>query len=459
MLGAGNDLLCPVDQQRIRFADTTIAEKAGIRTEPAQTRAISAAVECLGEIEFDQTTLAQVTPRARGVVAEVTARLGDQVRVGDVLAVIDSARLGEMKSRYLEAQQRHLLAVADRERHDVVHHATRRVLAVCTVKATGDEVRRELASAQAGEIKARLLKAHAALTLAQAGFERESRLRAKDISSEQAVESAKNSLHAAEAEFLATRETVSFEIEREHLAAETDVKVARITLDAARRQLHIVGLSAEQIDALGRQPDQELSHFEIRSPIAGQIVQYHAVVGESVTESDALFSVADVSRMWLMLAVPQRDLVMLRVGLPISFGVDGLTGHSVAGKIDWISTEVDARARTVKARATLANEDGMLRANMFGRARIIVHDKDEVLTVPEAAIQTDGCCQLVFVRMADDLFQPRKITPGTRAGGHVEIMKGLAAGEPVVTTGSFLMKTEILKRNIGAGCCEVDPGR
>lgn len=96
---------------------------------------------------------------------------------------------------------------------------------------------------------------------------------------------------------------------------------------------------------------------------------------------------------------------------------------------------------------------------MFGQARIVLHDDDEVVSVPSEAVQTDGCCQLVFVRQSDTVYEPRKVLLGSSAGGFVEVLRGLAEGEPVVTVGSFLMKTEILKRNIGAGCCEVDPGR
>ena len=96
---------------------------------------------------------------------------------------------------------------------------------------------------------------------------------------------------------------------------------------------------------------------------------------------------------------------------------------------------------------------------MFGLARIIVHDNDEVLSVPEQAVQTDGCCQLVFVKRDEALFEPRKVSLGVSAHGHVEILAGLVTGESVVTVGSFLMKTEILKSNIGAGCCDVKPPR
>ena len=163
--------------------------------------------------------------------------------------------------------------------------------------------------------------------------------------------------------------------------------------------------------------------------------------------------------MWLMMDVYERDLMQVRTGLPVLFTVDGLPGHSFEGRVAWVSSTVDDRTRTVKVRADLPNDRGLLRANMFGLARIIVHDDAEVLSVPVEAVQTDGCCQLVFVQKEDTLFEPRKVTLGASAGGHVEILDGLALGEEVVTAGSFLMKTEILKSNIGAGCCEVDPGR
>jgi membrane fusion protein, heavy metal efflux system len=100
----------------------------------------------------------------------------------------------------------------------------------------------------------------------------------------------------------------------------------------------------------------------------------------------------------------------------------------------------------------------LLRAGMFGTARVLIHN-GEALSVPEQAVQTDSCCQLVFVKQGERLYAPRKVTLGTRVGGYAEVLSGLALGEAVVTTGSFLMKTEILKSNIGAGCCEVEPGR
>lgn len=450
---------CNVDQYQIRLRDGTIADKAGIRTEPVERRRVSATAEFPGRIVFDQTRRARITPRVEGIIVEAGARIGDQVEAGDVLAVIESPSLGEAKSRYIESRESYNLAKSEFDRVDGIHSATQRVLDSCEATATADEARKNLARVRIGEAKGLLLKAHASLELAQTNLAREAQMREKKISSDLAYQTARSKLRAAEAEFHAIHEATGFSIERDYLRAAKDLKVAKSALDTAERYLYILGLPQEQIDAVATGSDRQLTRYELRSPIAGHIVTTRAVAGEAVDERTALFTVVDLSQVWLMLDVHERDLVDLRLGLPVMFTLDGLPGRSFQGRIDWISREVDPRTRTIKARVNLSNESGVLRANVFGLARVVLHDDDEVLTVSELAVQTDGCCQLVFVQEAPALFRPRKVELGTRANGYVVIHKGLQLGEKVVTTGSFLMKTEVLKSNIGAGCCEVDPGR
>lgn len=454
-----NDPLCQVDQMRIRFVDPTIAEKSGLRVEEVRPRRMSVTLECPGEIEFDRNRVAHIAPRVKGIVAETHVDLGTAVGPGDVLAVIESPTLGEAKSDYIEMHENYLLAKSDFDRVSGIHRATQRLLEVCKAQATADEVREKLGDVRVGEARSRLLKAHAALQLARQSFERETRLREQQLSSEKSFETAKAGLSSAEAEFQATREAIAFENERSLRAAERALKVARSALDAAQRRLSVLGLTETHIEALAAGSVQILARHEIRSPIAGRVVELHAVMGESVNEETPLFTVADTSTMWAMLAVSERDLVKLRTGQRVLFTVDGLGGRSFEGQIDWISSQVDNRTRTVRARVTLPNGEGLLRARMFGTALIVLHDNEEVLTLPTAAVQTDGCCQLVFVREADDLYEPRKVVLGPAAGGFTEVLDGVATGEPVVTTGSFLLKTEVLKGNLGAGCCEVEPGR
>jgi multidrug efflux pump subunit AcrA (membrane-fusion protein) len=448
-----------VDRLKVRFLDGTTARNAGIETEVVRARRLSNTIECAAEVGFDQTQLVKTTPRVGGVVTEASAEIGSVVNVGDLLALVESPSLGQAKSRYIRAHEDYRLATADFERTETIHRGTQQMLAVCTALTPSDRVRQELDGVRIGDVKSRLLRAHSELELARLTLKREQALLNKEIARERDFETARSDLASADAEFRATREAVAFESERNRLAATRTLRVAKSELNAIGRELGILGLNESQLAAIGSESGVALSRYELRSPAAGRIVQRNAVVGEFVERRDVLFTIADLSTMWAMMDLRERDLELVRVGLPVLFTVDGLPGRAFDGFVSWISSTVDDRTRTVKVRANLPNESGLLRANMFGLARIIVRDSDEVVSIPNKAVQTDGCCQLVFVKQDETLFTPRKVSLGASANGHVEILAGLTAGESVVTVGSFLMKTEILKSNIGAGCCDVEQGR
>jgi len=459
ILTGASDPLCQVDNLRVSFLDPSIVRKAGITVERVGRRAMSATTDVPAEIEFDATRMTRLTPLVAGVVREVAVELGTNVNVGDRLAVIDSPSLGEAKSEYIERAQNLKLVKADLERVGTIYQGTQRMLDVCTADARPDEIREALDKSPVGEAKAQLLRAHAALQLARSEAARAETLQEKKINSERDYHAAQSALAAAEADFVAIREEVGFNVDQARLSAERGVEIARTALESAERRMHILGLNQDQIAKIGSEPHESLSRFELRSPVSGRVVDRAVSVGESVEAENVLFVVVDTSEMWLMADVYDRDLRQLRVGLPVQFIMDSMSGASFEGKIAWISSQVSDRTRTVRLRASLPNPEGLLRAKMFGQARIVLHDNEQVVGVPVDAVQTDGCCQLVFVEESETVFQPRKVVLGARANGFVEVLRGLKEGEAVASSGSFLMKTEILKGSIGAGCCEVDPGR
>lgn len=459
LLTGASDPLCQVEMLRVSFLDPSIVRKAGIKVERVSLKSMSATIDVPAEVQFDATRLTRVTPLVAGVTREVAVSLGSNVKAGDRLAIIDSPTLGEAKSEYVERAQNLKLAKADLERVGTIFQGTQRMLELCKVDARPDQIRKALDESPIGEAKAKLLRAHAALQLARSEATRAAALREDKINSERTYQAAQSALAAAEADFVAIREEVEFRVHQARLAAERAVQIARTALEAAERRLHILGLSREQIGMIGSEGRKGLSRFELRSPVSGRIVERSVSVGEFVDAARVLFVIVDTSEMWLMADAYGRDLRLLRVGLPVHFSVDGMPGSGFEGKVTWISSQVDERTRTVPLRVNLRNRDGLLRAKMFGLARIVIHENEEVVGVPVDAVQTDGCCQLVFVEESETVFQPRKVVLGASANGFVEVLRGLKEGEAVASVGSFLMKTEILKGSIGAGCCEVDPGR
>jgi membrane fusion protein, heavy metal efflux system len=246
--------------------------------------------------------------------------------------------------------------------------------------------------------------------------------------------------------------------ERDVLQAETELAKARVAVSGARQRLRNLGISGAEIAAVCSSQDTSAA-LSVTAPFAGTVVARDAVEGEVVRTDRPLFAVADTRTLWAMLDVQEADIHRVRVGQPIVLAINGLPGETFPGRVTWVSAEVDRRTRTLRARAEVANADGVLRAGMFGRAVVHVSGPEQRVVVPKEAVQWEGCCNVVFVRKNDRLFEPRKVRLGHEAGPQWVVESGLSAGETVVTTGSFLLKTEILKGSIGAGCCEVEPAR
>lgn len=225
--------------------------------------------------------------------------------------------------------------------------------------------------------------------------------------------------------------------QRAFLEAETALAEAKLEFDRADQALRAVGDGAPMLSLV--------------APIDGVVAEATAVVGEMASTERALFCVADLSRLWISIDVYESDLARVAPDARVTFTVDGLPGVKFPGRVIAVGAEVDDRTRTVRVHADVKNVRGLLRANMFGRAAIRVEEAEPRLVLPREALQNDGDCWLVFVSPVPNIYQARKVEPGLPIGAGIEIAGGLAAGERVVTTGSFLLKTEVLRGQIGAG--------
>jgi cobalt-zinc-cadmium efflux system membrane fusion protein len=237
---------------------------------------------------------------------------------------------------------------------------------------------------------------------------------------------------------------------RELLAAETELGEAKLGERRAFQRLIALGLAAEQIKEVAERQDLSPA-IEVRAPFAGKVVEAAAVAGEMASPDKPLFSVAATERLWISIDLYEADLLKVEKDQKVFFLVEGFPDKRFPGRILAVGGEVDDRTRTVRVYADVKNLDGLLRAKMFGRAEIAVKPPEPRLLVPKESVQNDGDCNLVFVSTSKDVFQARKVHLGTVYEGGYEIAGGLAAGEKVVTRGSFLLKTEVLRGQMGAG--------
>ncbi|MCE9581548.1 MAG: efflux RND transporter periplasmic adaptor subunit [Planctomycetes bacterium] len=237
---------------------------------------------------------------------------------------------------------------------------------------------------------------------------------------------------------------------RDELQARTDVEEARLVLEAAVLRLRALGLTEEQVAALQKDRDSS-SRLPVTAPFAGTVVAASAVLGESASIDRPLFEIASLDRMWVEIDATEADLTRLEPGQRTVFFMEAFPGKKFTGKVMAIGGSVDDVTRTVKVYAEVKSPDGLLRAHMFGRVEITVKTAEPKLLVPREAVQSDGDCALVFVEASAGSFQARKIETGGIYEAGFEVKGGLAAGEVVVTTGSFLLKTEVMKGEMGAG--------
>jgi cobalt-zinc-cadmium efflux system membrane fusion protein len=146
--------------------------------------------------------------------------------------------------------------------------------------------------------------------------------------------------------------------------------------------------------------------------------------------------------------------VRVRVGQPVSIRLDGLENHAFTGRIEFIAPSIDPKTRTALARVRLANPDGTLRANMFGRARIVLDADRTGLAVPRAAVQNARGVAVVFVRLADDVYETRRVQVASRQGDQVELAGTCTPATVWSPMAASCSKPKTLKESIGAGCCD-----
>ncbi len=239
-------------------------------------------------------------------------------------------------------------------------------------------------------------------------------------------------------------------------ASTREVELARLRLAEASSTLASVSQSLRVGGILARGFS---GSFTLLAPIAGTVVRRPAVLGAMAGPPNSLATLADTSSMWAILDVSEWDAALVRPGQSVSVRVDGLAGQELTGKITWVSTEVNPGTRFVQARAEIANPKGLLRANQFARATLSVSAPRGDVTVPLASIQQLGGGQVVFVRLERGVYEPRQVKLGRTDGRRVHVTGRLKVGDAVVTTGAFLLRTELSKDAIGAGCCAVEkPG-
>ena len=242
--------------------------------------------------------------------------------------------------------------------------------------------------------------------------------------------------------------------EKDLQEAEAGYKSALADVQQARQKLAALGFDEAQIESLPKRAATDGSVLEVRAPFAGEIIQRDAVKGGMTEPGKPLFTLTDCRVKWAMLSVPETEVAHLRLGQQVELSVDALPGQTFTGTITWIASQVDDRTRMATVRAEVPDPESRLKANMFARARVLMSTASNGLTVPQSAVQQIEGKPFVFVKAAADLYEARAVRLGARHQDRLQIAEGVQAGEEIVMARSFILKSELLKSRLGAGCVD-----
>ncbi|MBT3377181.1 MAG: efflux RND transporter periplasmic adaptor subunit [Lentisphaerae bacterium] len=439
-----------------------------------------------GEIKLNQDRVAHLAPRVVGIVREVGKTVGDEVTVGEPLAELDSAELGEAKAGYLAKLNEVGCCKILIPRLQEVHDNTLTLLAFLNGGPTREELRK-FADLPMGGNRSKLIGSYSELLLSRKSHAREHSLYAKEIASEQDLLAAENALEKTEAHYMAERDSIAFEIRRGLAEAQAELRRAEFELKQAERHVQFLGVKAEDIQLLAElvngasgsectdpdctdcraanspeakaaraarraETEGKLTKYVLAAPLTGMIIAKHIALGEHVSLDSDVFTIADLSTVWVDLRIHERHLSAVREGQEVT--IQGRSGLPDArGTIGFIHPVIEPDTRAALARVILTNSGHRLRPGMFVTAIVAGEENEAAVVVKTDAVQYVGDSPVVFVEEGDQ-FKPREVILGNSRGGSVEIVFGLQAGERVAVKNSFRLKAELAKKTAGAagGC-------
>jgi len=392
---------------------------AGIEMEGVTQRPAVATLRVTGTVETNPQQTQSVTTLVSGRVQRVAVVIGDRVRAGSIIAVVSSPEVAEMHGKLREAETRLQLA------------------------------ERNLARLQRAENRVGVLQAKAKLDEAEATLKRTKRLIELGVG-------AGKDLIAAEAIYKTAKAEYDFQsnisLNREVQQAQAEKETARVDVGHIRQSL--VTLDAHLSEGQRDQPNENISLVNVRAPVSGTVIERLVNAGAGIQPGSPLFTIANISTVWVIANVPEGQVGSLHVGTPAELHSAALGGSAIAGRVNYIDPKLNEETRTARVRVEISNPGERLKSGMFvevGFQTSTAAGAGEELMVSAAAVQRVGDRNVVFIpkQAEEGTFEVRDVELGGELDGYHRVLSGLKLGEQVVTKGSFTLKTQLMKSGLG----------
>lgn len=394
-------------------------EAAKMEIEGVTQRPAVALLKVTGTVETNPQQTQQVTPLVSGRVERVNVQLGDRVGAGAVLAVISSPEIAEMHGKLREAMTRL------------------------------DSAEKSFARVQRAENRSAVLQAKAKLDEADATLKRTKRLielgagAGKDlIAAETAYKQAK-----AEYEFQS-----NIQLNREVQEAQAEVNTARAEVMHLQQSLRALGIT--ETEGAQEQHKENISLVLVRAPASGMVTERMVNPGAGIESGKTLFTISNIATVWVIANVPEAQLGSVHEGTPAEIRSSVIGSNAINGRVAYIDPQLSEETRTGRVRIEVPNPGERFKTGMFvevGFQASTNASSGEELVVPSEAVQRIGERTIVFVPRDKEAgaFEVRDVELGGEVSGYHRVLKGLKLGEKVVTKGSFTLKTQLQKGELG----------
>ncbi len=425
-------------------------EAAGIEVSPVARRRIEPTVVVPGRLQYDDTRHIEVKVPTDGVLAEIRVKPGGVVTAGQVLAVVSSPEVGNARADVLKRQAEYELAAEKLAWVDATAQGLQKLVAAIKYGGDAAAISKELEGVTLGSYREQIITAYARYRLAETLAAGVKSVQESGALSGRTVQERLSERDAADAALKAVSEQSAFE-------ARQDCSVAKLAADDAQRRLrisrqHLQALlgyeegTAEDAEANRKDEGRPLSLVEVRAPFAGTIESRTFSVSERVRPGDALFVLADTSKLWVSADIREREwgALQLREGQELTVTLPALPDRRLTATVYYVGREVSPQTNAVPLVATIDNGDCQLRPGQFVRVRLPMAEPREVLAVPDAAIVEHEGQAFTFVAQGDGKYARKDIQKGIADEGFTEVSSGLNEAERVVVQGAFYLKSELL---------------
>ena len=355
--------------------DETAQQKANIVVASVATKNIAESVTAPGQLTVNEDQTWRVGAVVSGKIDNLTIRVGDLVRAGQVIGLIHSHDVHEARAAYQQAST-------------------------------------ELERARAAEAYSKQRR------------DRAQRLFDLKAGSRQEVETAEVELRNSQSAILKAQSEIT------------------------KEQAHLTDILHLPVEERAGPSHHDEDGVPIFAPASGIVLQRKVTIGSVVNEGEELLLLSDMRSLWMIAAANELDLSKLRPGEAVHIEVRAYPDRDFNGRILKLGEQLDPTTRTLQIRILVPNPQGLLKPGMYAIANLSEGRNHAVILLPDAAIQDINGVPAVFVRRSATEFEPRTVKTGRHRNGETEIIEGLNAGESVVVKGSFLVKSQLMRRSI-----------